>query len=188
MEKSKTRPVTSPKILITGTKVIIRAKKLSDARDDYAWESDLELAELDAVHPLEIPFSRYLSEYSYEIRRPFVNSRYFGVDTLEGKHIGNCSYYHLDERNSETELGIMIGDRDYWDKGYGEDTVTALVQYIFSTIGIKRVYLKTLEKNMRAQKCFQKCGFVWCGRLLNHDFNFVLMEISRKQWLEKSTV
>lgn len=182
MEKSKTKTRPSANIFITGNKVIIRTKRLSDARDDYAWESDSELAELDAVHPLSVPFSRYLSEYSCQLRRPNSNSCYFGVDTLDGKHIGNCSYYHFDETKGETELGIMIGDRDFWDKGYGEDAVSALVDYIFRTTELKRVYLKTLEKNIRAQNCFRKCGFVWCGRLVNEEFNFILMEISRKQW------
>ncbi|MDO8578426.1 MAG: GNAT family N-acetyltransferase [Dehalococcoidales bacterium] len=182
MERIKTKIKTSGDVLFTGNKVIIRTKKLSDAEDDYTWESDRELAELDAVYALTIPFSRYLSEYSSELRRPYVNSRYFGVDTLDGKHIGNCSYYHFDEAKGETELGIMIGNRDYWDKGYGKDTVTALVDYIFRATEINRIYLKTLEANYRAQKCFEKSGFVWCGRLLNTGTNFMLMEMSRKQW------
>lgn len=182
MERSKTKIITSGEVLITGNKVIIRTKKLSDARDDYTWESDHELAELDAVYALTIPFSRYLSEYSSELRRPYINSRYFGVDTLEGKHIGNCSFYHFDEARGETEVGIMIGDRGYWDKGYGNDAMTALVDYIFRTTEIKRIYLKTLEANYRAHKCFQKSGFVWCGRLLNVGTNFILMEITRKKW------
>ncbi len=182
MERSKTKITTSGEVLVAGNKVIIRTKKLSDARDDYTWESDRELAELDAVYALTIPFSRYLSEYSNELHRPYVNSRYFGVDTLDGKHIGNCSYYHFDEARGETELGIMIGNRDYWDKGYGKDTVTALVDYIFRTTEINRIYLKTLEANYRAQKCFEKSGFSWCGRLLNAGTNFMLMEMSRKQW------
>ena len=76
----------------------------------------------------------------------------------------------------------MIGDRDYWDKGYGKDTMITLVDYIFRTTGINRIYLKTLEANLRAQKCFQESGFVWCGRLLNPGTNFMLMEITRKQW------
>lgn len=187
-ERIKTKIKTSGDVLITGNKIIIRTKKLSDARDDYTWESDRELAELDAVYALTIPFSRYLSEYSAELSRPWVNSRYFGVDTLDGQHIGNCSYYHFDEAKGETEVGIMIGDRDYWDKGYGKDTMIALVDYVFRTTEIKRVYLKTLESNNRALKCFERCGFVWCGRLLNDGANFTLMEMSRKQWQEKAAV
>lgn len=172
--------------MITGNKIIIREKKLSDARDDYTWETDPQLADLDAVHALTIPFPHYLADYSNELHTPLLTSRYFAIDTLDGKHIGNCSYYHTDESNGETELGIMIGNRDYWNKGYGEDTVTTLVAYIFRTTNLKRIYLKTLESNSRAQKCFQKCGFVWCGRLLNDGFNFVLMETFRKQWQAKS--
>jgi RimJ/RimL family protein N-acetyltransferase len=186
MERSNPKIKTSGEVLITGNKIVIRTKKLTDARDDYTWESDRELAELDAVYALTISFSRYLSEYSTELRRPFFNSRYFGVDTLDGKHIGNCSFYHFDEAKGETEVGIMIGDRDYWDKGYGNDAMTALVDYIFRTTAIKRIYLKTLEANLRAQKCFEKSGFVWCGRLLNPGTNFMLMEITRKQWKGES--
>jgi RimJ/RimL family protein N-acetyltransferase len=173
--------------MITGNKVIIREKGLADARDDYTWETDPELADLDAVHPLTIPFPRYLAEYSDEVHIHYQTSCNFGVDTLEGKHIGNCSYYHISETKRETELGIMIGNRDYWNKGYGEDTVATLVDHIFRTTNFNRIYLKTLESNNRAQKCFQKCGFVWYGRSLNDGFNFVLMEIARKQWQTKSS-
>ncbi len=171
--------------MITGSKVILREKGLSDARDDYAWETDAELAQLDAAYVLTIPFTQYLADYSDELRTPFPTSHRFAIDTLDGKHIGNCSYYHISETKGETELGIMIGERDYWNKGYGTDTVTTLVNHIFRGTKLKRIYLKTLESNDRAHKCFQKCGFVWCGRLLNDGFNFMLMEISRKQWQAK---
>jgi|TARA_B100000315_G_scaffold209818_1_gene205773 RimJ/RimL family protein N-acetyltransferase len=173
------------KVKITGNKVILREKRLSDAWNDYTWETNSDLAQLDAVHVLTIPFSRYLTDYSEELRAPFLNSHRFAIDTRDGKHIGNCSYYHISEIKSETELGIMIGDRNYWNKGYGEDTVTTMVDYIFRETKLKRIYLKTLESNNRAQKCFQKCGFVWYEKLLNDGFNFILMETSRKHWLTK---
>jgi len=79
----------------------------------------------------------------------------------------------------------MIGNRDYWDKGYGADTVTALISYIFHQTNLERIYLKTLDSNIRAQKCFQKCGFTPYGHLDRDGFNFVLMEVNRKQWQEQ---
>ena len=173
--------------MITGKKVIIREKQPSDAWNDYTWESDPELAYLDAAEAVTIPFKRYLAEYCDELKIDLPTSRRFGVDTLDGRHIGNCSYYHISETRSEAELGIMIGDRDYWNKGYGEDTVSTLVDYIFRETKLRRIYLKTLESNDRAQKCFHKCGFVWCGRLVNYGFNFTLMEISRQKWQEKQS-
>lgn len=171
--------------MIIGSKVILRDKKLADALNDYTWRTDPELAQLDAAPLLTTTFSQYLSDYTAELRSPSLTRHRFAIETLDGKHIGNCLYYDINETKGETELGIMIGNRDYWDKGYGTDAVTTLVSYIFRQTKLKRIYLKTLNSNHRAQKCFKKCGFIPYGHLVKDGYNFVLMEIHRKQWQEK---
>jgi RimJ/RimL family protein N-acetyltransferase len=168
--------------MITGHKVRLREKKLADARYDYIWRTDPELAALDAAPLLSATFQEYLSDYTMILRYP-TRSRYqFAIETLDGKHIGNCSYYDIDETSSETELGIMIGDRDYWEKGYGTDAVATLVDHIFSQTKLKRIHLKTLRMNKRAQRCFQKCGFKPYSRLVMDGYYFMLMEIDYKLW------
>ena len=173
--------------MITGSKIILREKRPTDAWDDYAWEIDPELAQLDAAPVLDIPYSHYLSGYAKELHRSSTTSRQFAVDTLAGKHIGNCSYYNISETRGEAELGIMIGNRDYWDKGYGTDAVTTLANYIFRQTNLNRIYLKTLESNVRAQKCFQKCGFALYGNLVKDGYNLILMEIHRELWQKQQT-
>lgn len=168
--------------MINGNRIILRDKDPSDAWDDYSWETDPELAKLDAAPLTFISYSQYLVDYTMELRAPRTTSRQFAVDTLDSKHIGNCSYYNLDKSRGEVELGIMIGNRDYWDKGYGVDVISTLLDYIFQQTTVKRVHLKTLDWNTRAQKCFQKCGFTECGHLNRDGFNFTLMEIHRKEW------
>lgn len=171
--------------MIIGSKTILRGKRLSDAQDDYIWQKDPELAQLDAVPPLATTFSRYLSGYTSELHHPPLGRREFAVETLDGEHIGNCVYYNINETKGEAELGIVIGNRDYWDKGYGADAVTTLVNHMFSQVNFKRIYLKTLDWNKRAHKCFQKCGFTPCGHLSRDGFNFMLMDILREQWQER---
>ncbi len=171
--------------MIIVNKIKLRDKRLADALDDYIWRTDPELVRLDAAPLLTTTFPRYLSDYADELHCSSSIGHRFAVETLDGKHIGNCSYYGIDETKGEAELGIMIGNRDYWDKGYGADTVTALISYIFHQTNLERTYLKTLESNIRAQKCFQKCGFTPCGHLDRDGFNFVLMEVNRKQWQEQ---
>ena len=173
--------------MIIGSKTILRSKRLSDAQNDYMWQRDPELAQLDAVPPLATTFSRYLSGYTSELRHHPLNRQEFAVETLDGEYIGNCSYYNISETKGEAELGIMIGNRDYWDKGYGADAVTTLVSHIFHQANLKRIYLKTLNWNRRAQKCFQKCGFTPCGYLVRDGFSFMLMEILREQWRKRQT-
>jgi RimJ/RimL family protein N-acetyltransferase len=170
--------------MITSLKVILRDKKPDDAWDDYAWETDPELARLDAAPVLTMPYSQYLDDYTHELRDYYSSGQRFAIDTLDGVHIGNCSYYNYDELRGDTELGIMIGNRDYWDGGYGTDAVTALVDHVFKTTSLDRIYLKTLNWNERAQKCFRKCGFVKYGESSRSGYNFFLMEIHRKDWNE----
>ncbi len=173
--------------MIISSKIVLREKSLADARSDYRWETDPELAQLDATPPVTTTFSRYLADYTDELCNPLLISQRFAIDTLDGKHIGNCSYYNISETKGEAELGIMIGNRDYWDKGYGTDAVTTMVDYIFCQTNLKRIYLKTLESNTRAQKCFQKCGFTPSEQLVKAKLKFTLMEIHRDQWLEQQT-
>jgi len=170
-------------VIIEGKRVILRDKRLADAANDYAWRTDPELARLDAAFPLKASFQDFLISYSDELRYSSPRRRRFAIDTLDGKHIGNCMYYDIDERRGEAELGIMIGDRDYWDKGYGADAIAALLRYLFMEAGFSRIYLNPLDWNIRAQKCFQKCGFVPLRRATREGYTFVTMEV-RREWLE----
>jgi len=168
--------------MITGQKVVLRDKKLSDARNDYKWKKDPELAQLDAAPQLTSSFAQFLLNYSADLHFARSTSRQFAIETTDGKHIGNCGFYDINPVRGEAELGIMIGDRDYWDKGYGADAVNTLVDYIFRETELNRIYLKTLTGNFRAQQCFEKCGFGRYAKWERDGYNFVLMEINRSQW------
>jgi RimJ/RimL family protein N-acetyltransferase len=167
---------------IKGKKVIIRPKKISDAVNDYRWQTDPELSALDAMSPTTMSYREFYREYIDWLRHPYEGRITFGVDTPEGKHIGNCVYYNIDELNAETEIGIMIGDRDYWDKGYGTDIIGSLIDYVFSLHKFNRVYLKTLEHNSRAQKCFENCGLTACGHREQDGYHFLLMDLDYDKW------
>jgi len=167
--------------MATSNKVKLREKRLADAALDYAWKTDDELAQLDAAPMLSISFQHYMAEYLRELNHPSPSRELFAIETLDGKHIGNCTYYSIDKAKGEAEVGIMIGERDYWNKGYGTNAINALVRHIFRHTKLNRLYLKTLALNLRAQRCFEKCGFTPCG-YLNHDgYIFVLMELHRKK-------
>lgn len=173
--------------MISSEKVKLREKRLADAADDYAWLTDAELAELDAVPLPTTTFPQYLAAYTSDLRYPPTIRHQFAIETGEGKHIGNCTYYGIDNDKKEAELGIMIGDRDYWDQGYGTATVAALLDYAFQRTKLNRLYLKTLAANRRAQKCFARCGFTPYGHLKKDGYSFILMELHRKEWEKRQT-
>ena len=169
---------------------MLREKKISDARNDYRWHADAELSALDAARPIELAFAVFLLDYSLELRSPRFKRFPLAVDTLDGVHIGNCTVYDIDEKAGQAQIGILIGNRDYWNKGYGTDAMKTMVDFVFRTTILNRLYLKTLDWNIRAHKSFEKIGFTPCGDLQRHPYNFKLMELFRERWqqLQADTV
>jgi RimJ/RimL family protein N-acetyltransferase len=165
--------------VITGKLVRLRPKHIKDASNDYLWRRDEELSRLDAAIPLSISYGEYLMFYGTELYGGGDDRFRFGVETLDGKHIGNCALYNVDHHKREAELGVMVGDRDYWDKGYGADAVRTLVRHAFATTNLERIHLKTLDWNARAQACFTKCGFTPSGKFMSGPHTFLEMEITR---------
>ena len=168
---------------LRGAKVILREKRIEDAEKDYRWRSDPEIARLDAAYPLSMSYERYLKLFEDQLRYPTPGSHHFGTDAIDGTYIGNCMYYDLDSINREAELGIVIGDRDYWGNAYGYDAVTTLLNHMFVDLQLKRVYLHTLDWNERARRSFSKSGFKPVRTVRRMSQDFILMEVLREEWL-----
>ena len=171
---------------LRGARIILRDKRIEDAEQDYIWRSDAELASLDAAFPLTMSYDRFLKLAQDQMRYPTPGSHHFATETLDGKFIGNCMYYDLDSVKMQAELGIVIGDRDYWSNSYGYDAVTTLLDHCFNEQKMERVYLHTLEWNKRAQRCFEKCGFVPVKPVRRMSHDFILMEVFREDWFAKA--
>lgn len=173
-------PIT---IIATGSRVILRQKKLEDSVEDYSWSTDPELSKLDATSPITIGFNEYLIYYTDKLKYHGSLRNMYAIDTTEGVHIGNCTYYNIDEKKKEAELGIMIGDRRYWNQDYGYESILLLRNYIFITTNINRLFLHVLDWNIRGYKSFIKSGFMHCGISEKGEYRFMVMEFYR-DWLK----
>ena len=88
----------------------------------------------------------------------------------DGKYIGNCGLFHFDETARNCELGIGIGDKAYWGRGYGREAIGLLLDYGFRLRNLHRIWLSTSTGNERALRCYRACGFVEEGRLRQHNW------------------
>lgn len=159
-----------------GELIVLREKRLSDARDDFGWRSDAELARFDAARPFAATFDDYVALFKDELAYPSPYRRTLAVEDADGRHIGNVMYYNIDTIRREAEIGITIGERDCWGNGYGADAVRTLVKHILRATGFRRIYLKTLDWNVRAQHTFERAGFRPCGRSRRGGNTFIVME------------
>jgi RimJ/RimL family protein N-acetyltransferase len=165
-----------------GAKIVLRQKRLSDAEAEYAWRKDPEMASYDAAKPISTSYEDFLALYEDDLAHPTPFRRAYAVDDLEGRHIGNVMIYNIDVLKSEAEIGITIGERLYWNRGFGADTLEALVGHILRTTSLTRLYLKTLDWNHRAQRSFERAGFVRYNTSQRSNGTFILMEMQRDDW------
>ena len=165
--------------LARGGLIVLRSKMIEDAAQDYAWRRDPELATFDAARPYHGSYSEYLAIFRDELNHPSSYRRTVAVENFAGQHMGNVMYYNVDFQRREAEIGVTIGLKEFWDRGYGTDLINTFVAHIFETMEIDRIQLKTLDWNIRAQKCFERVGFQPYSTSKRGEFNFVLMEIFR---------
>jgi RimJ/RimL family protein N-acetyltransferase len=168
---------------LEGRLTVLRPKRPTDAEADYAWRIDPELAALDATSPLRMSLREYVRYFRDELEYPSPWSVRFAIETRDGAHIGNCMYYDINDEERQTEIGIMIGDRRYWDRGYGSDALRTLLHHIFTGTPLERVYLHTLDHNVRAQRAFRRVGFRDIKSVRREGHSFLLMEVLRDEWL-----
>ena len=181
-QSSQKPSASTERVLIKGKKVMLREKRIEDASNDYAWRVDEELARLDATRPLGMSYDDFLRYAREELAAPSPISRRFAIETHDGRHIGNCMCYDIDLRRGQVEVGVMIGDREYWGKGYGPDSVACLLDHTFTSMPMTRVYLHTLSWNHRARRAFAKAGLREVKKVRRNGCGFILMEVWRNDW------
>ena len=169
-------------VIASGAKVFLREKRIEDAEDDHRWRQDPELAELDAASVLRQSLKDFMRDLEHELRYPTPWVHRYAIDTIEGLHIGNCMVYDLDTVRGQSELGILVGDRNYWGAGYGSEAFSLLLNECFKMDSMNRLYLHTLSWNARARRAFAACGFREVGPDRRGGKDFVLMEITRSEW------
>lgn len=86
------------------------------------------------------------------------------------KHIGFILYRELNIVSRCCTIGLGIGVKEYWNKGFGSDAMKTLIHYLFQTMNLNRVQLDTWSGNEQAIRSYEKCGFIVEGRMRNHSF------------------
>lgn len=142
---------------LLGKKTRIRNICRSDIKLLVKWKNDPEIADLVRGGPINTTFETEQRRYErglgdYDCIRLI-------IETLSRRPIGFISITNIDKENRKAEVGMLIGEKDYWDKGYGSDSLIALLRHLFYELGFNRIGLEVFEYNIRAKKTYEKIGF-----------------------------
>jgi ribosomal-protein-alanine N-acetyltransferase len=167
-----------------GERVYLRRPTMDDATRVFNWERDDEVWRYDPHRP----YSNTMAEFLPIFERNYVrgNGRQFWFIIENERHvpIGTITYFNIDYRVGQTELGLGLGDKTSWGKGYGSEAIRTLVQYLFSLPGLVRIYAETAMANHAARRSFARANFTEVGQIFDPRSSgapWVMLEIWKKR-------
>ncbi|PFA69131.1 GNAT family N-acetyltransferase [Bacillus sp. AFS015802] len=175
--------------------VSLRELTYDDAEDRYQWCLDREVTKHLNMPEKYPPFS--LEETRAWIDMCINKTNGYeqkAIMTDDGKHIGWIDLKNIDRLNKHAEMGIAIGDKAYWGKGYGLAAMREMLQWGFEELGLNKIWLRVEIDNEKAIKSYRKMGYVEEGilrqdRLRNGEFvDRLRMSILREEFVYESKV
>ena len=183
--------------MLKGEKVVLRPLERTDLPRLCAFNNDVEV-ELSGGGdpPMPQSLARLEAEFDERARHGGRDGAFFAIE-VAGTFIGQCGLEQhaglVDSTAGTLELGIAIGDKSFWGKGFGRDAVNVLLDYAFRLRNAHKVWLRVNAPNERAIRAYQACGFVEEGRLRSHVWgdgrylDLVYMGILREEFSARAT-
>jgi diamine N-acetyltransferase len=175
--------------IIYGERVRLRAVERGDIPKYYDWVNDPEVTRGLSLY---LPMSNADEEKWFErALEGDPNEKPLAIEVKDGdgwKLIGNCGLFGIEWVNRSAELGILIGDKAAWNKGFGTETMVLLLRHGFETLNLNRLFLRVYGANARAVRAYQKAGFIEEGRMREAVFkngrydDIIIMSVLRSEW------
>jgi RimJ/RimL family protein N-acetyltransferase len=177
--------------LLNGKLIRLAAQDPEEIAPLYVkWAKDPEYLGTLESDPL-FPFSAQTVKTQTENDWPAddLNNIMFAIRTLtDDKIIGFADLDYMNPIHGDTYMGIGIGEKEYWGKGYGSDAMNVLLRYAFNELDLHRVTLTVFAFNERAIRMYERTGFKIEGRhrgYLYRDgrrWDLVEMGILKNEW------
>ena len=140
-----------------GEKCYLSPPDDSDAERIRAWDNDLEVLLGASMDGVSTPASTL---YRTPGQLPKMLDHLMMIVDLEtDTPIGWCALFSQIPANRRALLGIIIGEKSYWGRGYGEEAVRLALDYGFNVLNLNSVELGVYAFNLRAIRCYEKVGF-----------------------------
>ena len=177
--------------MISANRIRLRAAEREDIPQFLVWINDAEVLEFLMR---SLPMSRVEEENWFDRMMqspPAEHVLVIEAKTEDGwKAIGNTGFMDFNWFDRNAEVGIMIGEKEYWNRGYGREVMKLMLRHGFNTLNLHRIWLRVFEHNLRGIRAYEHAGFVHEGRLRQDAFrngkycDLLVMSVLRTEWLD----
>lgn len=167
--------------------IYIRSIEENDIETIRSWNYDTEISNF---FPSRWPIS--LNEQKKWFENQINNQskkKLMIIDKSSNEAIGMIGLMQIDYINKNCEIGLTLGNKNYWGKGFGKIAMDLITNAIFNDFNFHLIYLTVMEENSRAIKFFEKCGFTTSGKLEDIHYKngayktYLWMRLKKEEYL-----
>lgn len=144
-------------LFLEGNLVYIRTLQHSDLPIIVTWKNDPELADLIKGWAIQTNLS--IENRRFNKILDMGDSVRLLITIKDGTPIGLIAISDIDKTNKKASLGMFIGNKAFWNKGYGSDALKLMLKYCFRQLDFNRIGLEVFDYNLRAIQMYTKVGF-----------------------------
>jgi RimJ/RimL family protein N-acetyltransferase len=175
--------------MLNGNRIRLRGDERNDLPKFVNWLNDPEVRRYLSMN---LPISQASEEIWFEnmLKRP-PEEQSLGIE-IEGGNgwelIGNCGVFDINWRTRSAEVGLFIGEKSCWNKGYGTEVMRVLLRHCFETLNLNRIFLHVDADNSGGIHAYEKAGFIHEARLRQAIFrdgkyrDDLIMSVLRSEW------
>ena len=128
-------------IFLEGKRVILRPMVQKDFSTEYLnWLNDPSLNIFSQRRPFPVSWESMRSYNEYYINHPDKGFVLAIIDKQNQMHMGNISLVNIQAVNRCGEIAILIGNKNYWNKGYAKESIYLLTRHGFEAINLNKIF------------------------------------------------
>ncbi len=94
-------------------------------------------------------------------------NQHFAIVDDSDEYLGTISLKNISTVDKNAEYAIVVR-KSFWGTGVAKKATDEILKYAFENLKLHRVYLNVLDENIRANKFYQKYGFIYEGQFKQH--------------------
>ena len=171
---------------LVGDNIYLSPISLDDVEEYAEMVNDIKVS-------VGLGYLSYTNIIDFESEKEFLISvkkeKMFAVRLLENDDLlGNVGFNSIDLLNCTAVIGIMLGNSNYQRKGYGIEAVKLILDYGFSFLNLRNIWLSVFEYNEPAYNLYKKVGFKEAGRLrkaveiMGKTYDVIIMDMLKEEF------
>lgn len=142
-----------------GSKIHLRKLKENDVGQSYLrWMNDKDLLQY-----MESRYQNYtildLKDYVFNLDKDKSAILWGIFENANQRHVGNIKLGSIQWIHKTGDIGILVGERDVWGRGYATQAIELASAYAFSELNLNKITAGIYSENKGSEAAFIKAGF-----------------------------